>query len=350
GIVLEEAIKRVLRLPVVGSKSFLVTIGDRSVGGLCARDPMVGPWQVPVADCAVTLVDFDGYAGEAMAMGERTPLALLSAPAAARMAVGEALTNLMAAPVASLDEIKLSANWMAAVNHPGEDVALFDAVKALSELCPQLRISIPVGKDSLSMQTVWQQDGQQQRTVAPVSPVVSAFARIADARRALTPQLVLDVGATELWLLDLGEGRNRLGGSVLAQVFNRVGGLPPDFDDAGLFARFFAALKAAREQNLLLAYHDRGDGGVIATLIEMAFAAHCGLDLELTGWADNTLSALFSEELGAVVQIRAADREVFLALLDEHGLKDLAHFAGNPHSRKRVKLWLNDEAIARWPW
>jgi phosphoribosylformylglycinamidine synthase len=350
GIVLEEAIKRVLRLPVVGSKSFLVTIGDRSVGGLCARDPMVGPWQVPVADCAVTLVDFDGYAGEAMAMGERTPLALLSAPAAARMAVGEALTNLMAAPVASLDEIKLSANWMAAVNHPGEDVALFDAVKAVSELCPQLHISIPVGKDSLSMQTVWQQDGQQQRTVAPVSPVVSAFARIADARRALTPQLVLDAGATELWLLDLGEGRNRLGGSVLAQVFNRVGGLPPDFDDAGLFARFFAALKAAREQNLLLAYHDRGDGGVVATLIEMAFAAHCGLDLELTGWADNTLSALFSEELGAVVQIRAADRDAFLALLAEHGLKDLAHFAGNPHSRKRVKLWLNDEAIARWPW
>jgi phosphoribosylformylglycinamidine synthase len=350
GIVLEEAIKRVLRLPAVGSKSFLVTIGDRTVGGLCARDPMVGPWQVPVADCAVTLVDFDGYAGEAMAMGERTPLALLSAPAAARMAVGEALTNLMAAPVANLDEVKLSANWMAAVNHPGEDVALFDAVKAVSELCPQLHISIPVGKDSLSMQTVWQQDGQQQRTVAPVSPVITAFARIDDARRALTPQLVLDAGATELWLLDLGEGRNRLGGSVLAQVFNRVGGLPPDFDDAGLFTRFFAALKAARERDLLLAYHDRGDGGAIATLIEMAFAAHCGLDLELTGWADNTLSALFSEELGAVVQIKAADREVFLALLDEHGLGKLAHFAGNPHARKRVKLWLNDEAIARWPW
>ncbi|HSM99973.1 MAG TPA: phosphoribosylformylglycinamidine synthase [Rudaea sp.] len=350
GIVLEEAITRVLRLPAVGSKSFLVTIGDRTVGGLCARDPMVGPWQVPVADCAVTLTDFDGYAGEAMAMGERTPLALLSAPAAARMAMGEALTNLMAAPVASLDEVKLSANWMAAVNHPGEDVALFDAVKAVSELCPPLRISIPVGKDSLSMQTVWQQDGQQQRTVAPVSPIITAFVRIDDARRALTPQLVLDAGATELWLLDLGEGRNRLGGSVLAQVFNRVGGLPPDFDDAGLFTRFFAALKAARDRNLLLAYHDRGDGGVIATLIEMAFAAHCGLDLELTGWADNTLSALFSEELGAVVQVKTADREEFLALLEEHGLKKLAHFAGSPHARKRVKLWLNDEAIARWPW
>ncbi|MBS0487193.1 MAG: phosphoribosylformylglycinamidine synthase [Proteobacteria bacterium] len=350
GIVLEEAIKRVLRLPAVGSKSFLVTIGDRSVGGLCARDPMVGPWQVPVGDCAVTLADFDGYSGEAMAMGERTPLALLSAPAAARMAVGEALTNLMSAPIASLDEVRLSANWMAAVNHPGEDIALFDAVKAVSELCPQLHISIPVGKDSLSMQTVWQHDGLQQRTVAPVSLVVSAFARIADARRTLTPQLVLDAGETELWLLDLGAGRNRLGGSVLAQVFNRVGGLPPDFDDAGLFARFFAALKAARERGLLLAYHDRGDGGVVTTLVEMAFAAHCGLDLELTGWADNTLSALFSEELGAVVQIKAADRDAFLTLLDEHHLKDLAHFAGAPHARKRIKLWLNDEAIARWPW
>ncbi|MBS0570459.1 MAG: phosphoribosylformylglycinamidine synthase, partial [Proteobacteria bacterium] len=350
GIVLEEAIKRVLRLPAVGSKSFLVTIGDRSVGGLCARDPMVGPWQVPVADCAVTLVDFDGYAGEAMAMGERTPLALLSAPAAARMAVGEALTNLLAAPVANLAEVKLSANWMAAVNHPGEDVALFDAVRAVSALCPQLHISIPVGKDSLSMQTVWQQDGQQQRTVAPVSLVVSAFARIADARRTLTPQLVLDAGETELWLLDLGEGRNRLGGSVLAQVFNRVGGLPPDFEDAALFTRFFAALQAARESGLLLAYHDRGDGGAIATLIEMALAGHCGLDIELTGWADNTLSALFAEELGAVVQIKAADRATFLGLLEGHGLKDLAHFTGTPHKRKRVKLWLNDEAIARWPW
>ena len=350
GIVLEEAIKRVLRLPAVGSKSFLVTIGDRSVGGLCARDPMVGPWQVPVADCAVMLADFDGYAGAAMAMGERTPLALLSAPAAARMAVGEALTNLMAAPLASLDEVRLSANWMAAVNHPGEDIALFDAVKAVSGLCPQLHISIPVGKDSLSMQTVWQHDGTQQRTVAPVSLVVSAFARIADARRALTPQLVLDAGATELWLLDLGAGRNRLGGSVLAQVLNRFGGLPPDLDDAGLFARFFAAIKAARERNLLLAYHDRSDGGVIATLVEMAFAAHCGLDIELTGWADNTLSALFSEELGAVVQIKAADRDAFLAVLEENGLKDLAHFAGAPHTRKRIKLWLNDEAIARWPW
>jgi phosphoribosylformylglycinamidine synthase len=351
GILLEEAIDRVLRLPAVGSKAFLITIGDRTVGGLCARDPMVGPWQVPVADCAVTLADFDGYGGEAMAMGERTPIALLSAPASARMAVGEALTNLAAAPVAELGAIKLSANWMAAVAHPGEDAALFDAVEAVAmQLCPQLKISIPVGKDSLSLQAVWQQEGRQYRTVAPVSLIVSAFAPVTDVRRTLTPQLRLDCGPTELWLIDLGAGRNRLGGSALAQVYNRAGGLPPDVDDAAWLARFFDAIQQANAAGLLLAYHDRADGGAIVSLIEMAFAGHCGLDVELTGWAENTLSALFSEELGAVVQIRAADRERFLALLARHELGGCAHFVGQPHLRKRVKLWLNDEAIARWPW
>jgi phosphoribosylformylglycinamidine synthase len=350
GIVLDEALQRVLRLPAVGSKSFLITIGDRTVGGLSARDQMVGPWQVPVADCAVTLVDFDGYAGEVMAMGERTPLALLSAPAAARMAVGEAITNLAAAPVVGLDEIKLSANWMAAVSHPGEDAALFDAVQAVAKLCPQLSISIPVGKDSLSMQTVWQQGGKQQRTVAPVSLIVSAFARVSDARRALTPQLRVSQGKTELWLLDLGAGRNRLGGSTLAQSYNRTGGLPPDLDDADLLRRFFAAIQAANARGLLLAYHDRADGGAIVTLIEMALAGRCGLDIELGGWADNALSALFSEELGAVVQICANDRDPFVALLKQHGIDHIAHHVGNPRNRKRVKLWLGGEAIARWPW
>ncbi len=351
GIQLEEAIGRVLRLPAVGSKSFLITIGDRTVGGLAARDPMVGPWQVPVADCAVTLADFSGHAGEAMAMGERTPIALQSAPASARMAVGEAITNLAAAPVAALGEIKLSANWMAAVGHPGEDAALFDAVEAVAmQLCPQLNISIPVGKDSLSLQAVWQQEGRPHRTVAPVSLIVSAFARVADVRRTLTPQLKLDRGDSELWLLDLGGGRNRLGSSALAQVYNRAGGLPPDVDDPALLARFFAAIQEANAAGLLLAYHDRADGGAIVSLIEMAFAGHCGLDVELTGWADNTLSALFSEELGAVVQIRRADRDAFLTLLVHHDLRGCAHFVGNPHARKRVKLWLNDEAIARWPW
>jgi len=350
GIVLEEALERVLRLPAVGSKSFLITIGDRTVGGLCARDPMVGPWQVPVADCAVTLADFEGYAGEAMAMGERSPIALLSAPASARMAIGETITNLASAPIASLDEIRLSANWMAAVSHPGEDVALFDAVQAVSRLCPQLHISIPVGKDSLSMQTVWQQGGKQQRTVAPVSLIVSGFARVSDARRALTPQLCVTRGKTELWLLDLGIGRNRLGGSVLAQVYNRTSGLPPDLDDADLLKRYFAAIQAANARGLLMAYHDRADGGAIVTLIEMAFAGHCGLDIELAGWADNALSALFSEELGAVVQICAEQRSEFLALLQEFNLQHIAHHVGNPRNRMRVKLKLNGDAIARWPW
>ena len=351
GILLEAALKRVLRLPAVGSKSFLITIGDRTVGGLCSRDPMVGPWQVPVADCAVTLNDFAGYAGEAMSMGERTPLAVLSAPASARMAVGEAITNIVSAPIADIGEIKLSANWMAAVSAPGEDAKLFDAVQAVAtQLCPQLNISIPVGKDSLSMQTVWQQEGRQHKTISPVSLIVTAFSRVTDARRALTPQIKTDQGDTELWLLDLGAGLNRLGGSALAQVYNRAGGLPPDVDDPELLKRFFAAIQDANAKNLLLAYHDRADGGAIVTLIEMAFAGHCGIDVELTGWAENALSALFSEELGAIVQIRASDREPFEALLTEHGLSNVAHFCGTPHSRKRVKLWLNDESIARWPW
>ncbi|HEY0180318.1 MAG TPA: phosphoribosylformylglycinamidine synthase, partial [Dokdonella sp.] len=350
GIGLDEAIERVLRLPAVGSKAFLVTIGDRSVGGLCSRDPMVGPWQVPVADCAVTLTDFSGYAGEAMAMGERTPLALLDAAASARMAVGEALTNLAAAPV-RLDEVRLSANWMAAVGEPGEDAALYDAVRAVGmELCPALGVSIPVGKDSLSMQVRWRDGADEQRTVSPVSLIVSAFARVGDVRRATTPQLVLDQGDTELWLLDLGAGANRLGGSALLQAFARGGGAPPDLDDAGRFARFFAAVQAASAAGLLLAYHDRSDGGAITALLEMAFAGRCGLDLQLAGWADNTLAALFSEELGAIVQVRERDRDAFLALLTAHDLAEFAHRVGKPCAQRRVKLVLEHDTLAKWSW
>lgn len=368
GIELDEAIGRVLRLPSVGSKSFLVTIGDRTVGGLCSRDPMVGPWQVPVADCAVMLGDFDGYAGEAMAMGERTPLALLDAAASARMAVGEALTNLAAAPVV-LDQVRLSANWMAAVGVDGEDAALYDAVQAVGmELCPALGVSIPVGKDSLSMRTRWSSaadakappggsaaDGvgpemADQQTISPVSLIVSAFARVLDVRQALTPQLVLDQGDSELWLLDVGAGADRLGGSALLQVFGRDGGAPPDLDDPRRFIGFFRAIQAANAQGLLLAYHDRSDGGVLVALLEMAFAGHCGLDLELDGWAEHSLAALFNEELGAVVQIRAADREAFLALLDAHGVRPLAHRVGAPNARMRVKLALGGEPVAKWKW
>jgi phosphoribosylformylglycinamidine synthase len=350
GLELDEAIERVLRFPSVGSKSFLITIGDRSVGGLCSRDPMVGPWQVPVADCAVTLNDFVGHGGEAMAIGERTPIALLDAAASARMAVGEALTNLAAATV-QLDEVRMSANWMAAVDHPGEDAALYDAVRAVGmELCPALGISIPVGKDSMSMQVKWQHEGETQRTVSPVSLIVTAFARNADARRVLTPQIILDQGDTELWLIDLGAGRGRLGGSVLTQVFVRAGDLPPDVDDPARLRAFFMAIQEANAAGLLLAYHDRSDGGAIVSLIEMALAGHCGLDIVLDGWADNMLRALFNEELGAIVQIRARDRDAFLDLLRRHGLDSLGACVGRPSTRMRVKIRSDNESVASWAW
>ncbi|MFC5527141.1 phosphoribosylformylglycinamidine synthase [Rhodanobacter ginsengisoli] len=348
---MDEALLRVLRLPTVGSKSFLITIGDRTVGGLNHRDPMVGPWQVPVADCAVTIADFDGYAGEAMAMAERAPVALLSSADAARLAVGEAITNLAAAAIPSLGDIRLSANWMAAVNHPGEDAALFDAVKAVGmELCPELDISIPVGKDSLSMQTEWHDGEIQQRTVSPVSLVITGFARVSDVRRTLTPQLKLDRGNSDLWLIDLGGGRDRLGGSALTQVFNRGGGVPPDLDDAGRLKALFELVQEANANGLLLAYHDRSDGGVITTLLEMAFAGHCGLEIRLDGWAEATLRALFNEELGAVVQVAEANREAFEALLVNYGLASISHRIGRPKEKLGIKLFLGDDTVFKWNW
>jgi len=351
GIGMDEALLRVLRLPGVGSKSFLITIGDRTVGGLNARDPMVGPWQVPVADCAVTIADFDGYAGEAMAMAERAPVALLGSADAARLAVGEAITNLAAAPIADLGEVRLSANWMAAVNHPGEDAALFDAVKAVGmELCPQLDISIPVGKDSLSMQTVWQDGDTPQRTVSPVSLVITGFARVSDVRRTLTPQLRLDRGPSSLWLVDLGAGRDRLGGSALTQVFNRTGGVPPDLDDAKRLRGLFELVQEANAAGLLLAYHDRSDGGVIVTLLEMAFAGHCGLEIHLDGWAEAAMRALFNEELGAVLQVADANREAFEALLAKHDLAGCSHRIGRPKEKLGIKLFNGSDTLFKWNW
>ena len=351
GISMEDALMRVLHLPTVGSKSFLITIGDRSVGGLCSRDPMVGPWQVPVADCAVTLLDFDGYKGEAMAMAERAPVALLSSADAARLAVGEAITNLAAAPIDNLGEVRLSANWMAAVNHPGEDAALFDAVKAVGmELCPDLSISIPVGKDSLSMQTVWKDGDTQQRTIAPVSLVITGFARVGDVRRTLTPQLRLDRGDSDLWLIDLGAGRARLGGSALTQVFNRGGGVPPDLDNAKHLKALFDLVQEANRNGLALAYHDRSDGGVIVTLLEMAFAGHCGLEITLDGWAEATLRALFNEELGAVLQVATANREAFEALLVKHGLAGMSTRIGRPTEKLGIKMFLNGDKLFKWNW
>jgi phosphoribosylformylglycinamidine synthase len=348
---LREAGLRVLAHPTVACKQFLVTIGDRTVGGLSARDQMVGPWQLPLADVAVTLADFSGRAGEAMAIGERSPLALIDAAASARMAVGEALTNLAAAAVDSLREVKLSANWMAAASHPGEDALLFDAVHAVGmDLCPELEIGIPVGKDSLSMQARWQEDGQQRTVVSPVSLVISAFARVADAGATLTPVLATDAGDTELWLIGLGAGKQRLGGSTLAQCFERFGGACPDLDEPETLREFFALVQAARADGLLLAYHDRSDGGAFAAACEMAFAAHCGLQFQLDGWAENAIPALFNEELGAVVQIRTEDRAAFADLVERHGLIHCAQRIGRPSRQPLVRVLDGERTVAEWSW
>ena len=330
GIELSEAIARVLQLPTVADKSFLITIGDRSITGLVAREQMVGPWQVPVADCAVTLSDFSGYTGEAMAIGERTPLALLDAPASGRMAVAEAITNILAADIEVLGDIKLSANWMAAAGHPGEDARLYDTVRAVGlELCAELGIAIPVGKDSMSMKTVWNTpEGERRAMTAPLSLVVSAFAPVEEVRDTLTPQLRTDQGDTDLILIDLGRGQNRLGGSALAQVYNEIGAETPDLDDPDLLKRFFAALQELRAEGLVLAYHDRSDGGLLATLCEMAFAGRCGLDIDLAAVGSDDLAALFSEELGAVIQVRHSETDDVLQILEYHGLAEFSPVIG----------------------
>ncbi len=324
---LEEAVERVLRIPAVAAKGFLITIGDRSVGGQVCRDQMVGPWQVPVADCAVTVNDYQGYAGEAMAMGERTPAALLDAPASGRMAVGEALTNLMAADVRTLGQIKLSANWMAACGDATEDAALFDTVRAVgAELCPQLGIAIPVGKDSLSMKTVWPAGSREREMRAPLSLIVSAFAPVVDVRDTVTPELKTDV-PSRLLLVDLGAGRNRLGASALAQAFSQTGGEPADLDDPDRLRALFEACRALRERGLLLAYHDRSDGGLFTSVCEMAFAARCGVTLEVPD-AQDTLPFLFTEELGAVLQVPDAGLETALSILRDAGLHSNAYAIG----------------------
>jgi len=352
-IELAEAAERVLQLPTVASKNFLITIGDRSVSGMVTRDQMVGPWQVPVADCAVTTVAYDSYRGEAMAIGERTPLALLDGPASGRMAVGEAITNIAAARIEELADVKLSANWMCAAGHPGEDEKLFDTVKAVGlELCPQLGITIPVGKDSMSMRTTWQDGGENKAVIAPLSLVISAFAPVLDVRKTVTPQLRIDSLtnasiASELILLDLGARKNRLGASCLAQVYNRLGDTPPDLDEPQALANFFAAVQQLLEDNLLLAYHDRSDGGLFATLVEMAFAGHCGFTVELSALGADPLSVLFSEELGAVLQVRSADRVAVLEKLAQFDLQSCAHVIGAPQAGAALQFnWQGSSALA----
>ncbi|KQV48200.1 phosphoribosylformylglycinamidine synthase [Pelomonas sp. Root1217] len=371
GVKLEQAAFDVLRHPTVASKRFLVTIGDRTVGGLNHRDQMVGPWQVPVADCAVTLADFNGFAGEAMSMGERTPLASVNAPASGRMAVAEAVTNLLAAPF-ELSRVKLSANWMAACGEPGEDAALFDTVKAVGmELCPALGISIPVGKDSLSMRTKWSEGGDDKQVTAPVSLIVTAFASIADVRGTLTPEWQREDSCAIL--IDLGQGKHRMAGSILAQTLNQFGSDVPDLDEPQQLVALVNAINELRAAGKLLAYHDRSDGGLWAAACEMAFAGQTGLSLNVDmlvtegdgisdsradmgdskNWAaqvsarreELTLKALFSEELGALIQVRAADRDAVMQVLRAHGLSRHSHVVAKPNAARQMEVWRDAKKV-----
>ncbi len=319
-IQLDEAINRVLQLPSVASKSFLITIGDRSVTGMVARDQFVGPWQVPVADCAISLSDYTAYKGEIMAIGEKAPLALCDAKAAARMTIGEALTNMLGAYVEDIADINLSANWMSASGHIGEDAKLFAAVEAVGmELCPELGLSIPVGKDSMSMKSAWQEGNQDKSVTAPLSLVISAFSKTPDVRIQITPLLDNNT-ASELLLIDLGNKQNRMGGSCLAQVYNQIGDNAPNLDDTKLFKKFFNTINQLNQDGLISAYHDRSDGGVIVALLEMAFATHCGLDI-----VDSDINTLFNEELGCVIQTSIENKAQVLASLSKAGLKDCVH-------------------------
>lgn len=346
GITLEEAARRVLMLPAVADKSYLITLGDRTATGMIHRDQMVGPRQVPVADCAITLSSFTANSGEAMSMGERTPVALLSYGAAARMTVAEAITNIAAAPIEKLERIKLSANWMAAAGHPGEDAGLFEAVKAVGmELCPALGLSIPVGKDSLSMKTSWVENGERHTVTAPLSLIVTAFSAVEDVRLSVTPELRSDLGETELLLIDLGEGKNRLGATALTQVFRQLGSNPADLERPELLKNFFYAVQKLLRQKKIIAYHDRSDGGLFVTLLEMAFAGNCGLSIALDHLGNDDLALLFSEELGAVLQVKRSDLDSVLALLKEMGLSEITHRIGKPQAEKVVTFHRNNKEV-----
>lgn len=325
----QQATERLLRLPTIAEKTFLVSIGDRSVTGMVARDQMVGPWQVPLANCAVTTAALDTYHGEAMSMGERTPVALLDFGASARLAVAEAITNIAATDIGDIKRIKLSANWMAAAGHPGEDAGLYEAVKAVGEeLCPALGITIPVGKDSMSMKTKWNEAGQDKAVTAPMSLIITAFARVEDVRKTVTPQLRTDKGASSLLLIDLGQGQNRLGASCLAQVYKQLGDKAPDLASPELLLNFFNAVQQLTHEQKLLAYHDRSDGGVLVTLAEMAFAGKAGWNVDVSALGTNDFSVLFSEELGAVVQVADSDLAYVQSVLAKHGLAASSHVLG----------------------
>ena len=343
---LSEAINLVLSSPTVASKAFLITIGDRSITGMVNRDQMVGPWQVPVADVAVTATDYQGYTGEAMAIGERTPLALVNPAASGRMAIGEAITNIAAANINKLSDMVLSANWMAAAGHAGEDAALFETVQAVGEeICPKLGICIPVGKDSLSMKTVWQHGDEPREMTAPLSLIVTSFSVVKDIRNTLTPELRTDKGETSLILIDLGKGQNRLAASALTQVYGQVGDVVPDFQDTDMMLSFFDSLQRLNEQGKLLAYHDRSDGGLLATVTEMAFAGRTGIDIDLSDLADTALEALFNEELGAVIQIKQADQTSVIEMLGRANLGKYVHEVGRLNDSDVINIHADNELI-----
>ncbi|MFQ3219057.1 MAG: phosphoribosylformylglycinamidine synthase [Paraglaciecola sp.] len=343
---LQDAASRILCLPAVAEKTFLITIGDRSVTGLVNRDQMVGPWQIPVADVAVTASSFDTYQGEAMSLGERTPVALLNYAASARLAVGEALTNIAAADIGDLKRIKLSANWMAAAGHPGEDAGLYAAVKAIGEeLCPALGLTIPVGKDSMSMKTQWQ-DAQGDKTVtSPLSLVITAFGAVQDIRKTLTPELKTGSGDTLLLLIDLGAGQNRMGASCLAQVYQQLGQSTPDVDSPAILKGFFLAIQQLVHDQYLLAYHDRSDGGLFSTVTEMAFAANTGVDIVLDTLAGDDMSALFNEELGAVIQIDALHLGDVKAVFQQHGLAGMLHVIGTTNDDDQIRFSRDNQPV-----
>ncbi|WP_045859081.1 phosphoribosylformylglycinamidine synthase [Teredinibacter purpureus] len=344
-IALGEAIERVIQHPSVASKQFLITIGDRSVTGQVVRDQMVGPWQVPVADCAVTTVSFDSYAGEAMSLGERTPTALLDAPASGRMAVAESITNICATSIGKISDIRLSANWMCAAGHPGEDEKLYRTVETIGmDFCPALGITIPVGKDSMSMRTAWQDNGEDKAVTSPLSVIITAFTPVVDVRKTLTPELKASDNS-QLLLIDLGAGQNRLGASIFAQVYNEMGQTPADADSAAQLKAFFDTVQSCLHDELLLAYHDRSDGGLLATLTEMSFAGRCGLDIDLSVAGSDAHAILFNEELGAVVQVAAANVAEVTARFEKAGLGALVKSLGTLRTDEQLVFTQGDNIV-----
>jgi len=347
---LEEATERLLKLPTIADKSFLITIGDRSITGMVTRDQMVGPWQVPVANAGVTCSDYQGYTGEAMASGERPPVALVNPKASARLSIAEAITNIACAKISKMSDIKISANWMAAAGHEGEDAALYDAVETVGmELCPALGIAVPVGKDSMSMKTVWQEGDVAKSVVSPVSLNITTFAPVEDVRKTVTPQLRTDLGETELLVIDLGKGQNRIGASCLAQVYNQIGDVSADLDNAQDLLNLFNATQALLAEDLALAYHDRADGGLLVTLLEMAFAGHCGLNVDVSALGSEPVAALCAEEVGVVIQVLSSQKSRVQAIIESHQLAAMAHWIGGITSDDQVEIASQGKTVLSQP-